>query len=163
MANIKIAQLTNKTSLADTDVVIVESATQTMKMSVGKLKELLGIQRGGIVESGSNANGSYIKYADGTMICHFVLPCSYNSAIRLRGIWTFPTSFMSPPIITVTKDYSTSTPRQINSSAHVSARTTTTATIDLVQIVTTSGTALVDSWQSTDVYGATCVAIGRWK
>lgn len=41
MANIKIAQLTNKTTLADTDIVIVESATATEKMTVAKLKELL--------------------------------------------------------------------------------------------------------------------------
>lgn len=41
MANIKIAQLTNKTSLADTDLVIVESATQTMKMTIANLVTIL--------------------------------------------------------------------------------------------------------------------------
>ena len=39
MADVKINQLPNKTTLADTDVVIVESATQTQKMTAGKLKE----------------------------------------------------------------------------------------------------------------------------
>lgn len=70
MANIKIAQLTNQTAISDADLVIIESATSTNKMTVGKLKELLGIQAGGVVESGSNANGSWIKYADGMMICY---------------------------------------------------------------------------------------------
>lgn len=40
MANIKIAQLTNQTTISDTDLVIVETATSTNKMTVGKLKEL---------------------------------------------------------------------------------------------------------------------------
>lgn len=40
MANIKIAQLTNKTTLADTDILLVED-TATKKMTVGNLKNLL--------------------------------------------------------------------------------------------------------------------------
>ena len=67
MANIKIAQLTNQINIADTDLILIESATSTNKMTLGKLKELLGIQSGGIEESGNNANGRWIKYKDGTM------------------------------------------------------------------------------------------------
>lgn len=61
MANIKIGQLTNKTTLSDTDIVIIEDATSTKKMTVGKLKEILGIDKGGVVDSGSNTNGSCTK------------------------------------------------------------------------------------------------------
>ena len=43
MANIKIAQLTNQTAISDTDLVIVETATSTNKMTVANLKEQLGI------------------------------------------------------------------------------------------------------------------------
>ena len=43
MANIKIAQLTNATTISDTDIVLIEDATQTKKMTVANLKELLGI------------------------------------------------------------------------------------------------------------------------
>lgn len=43
MANIKIAQLTNQTAISDNDLIIVETATSTNKMTVGNLKELLGI------------------------------------------------------------------------------------------------------------------------
>lgn len=82
MANIKIAQLTTQTVLNDTDVIIVENATSTNKMTVAKLKELLGVQLniplGGIVEAGSNVNGSYIKYADGTLVMWGITP---NEAI----------------------------------------------------------------------------------
>lgn len=41
MANIKIAQLTNATTLNDTDLVIVEDGTQTKKMTVANLRRLL--------------------------------------------------------------------------------------------------------------------------
>ena len=69
MADVKINQLPEQTAISDTDVVIIETPTSTNKMTVGNLKELLGISSGGVVESGSNANGFWIKFADGTMIC----------------------------------------------------------------------------------------------
>lgn len=37
--------------------------------AVGTVSESGGVPTGAIIESGSNANGKYIKYADGTMIC----------------------------------------------------------------------------------------------
>ena len=83
MANIKIAQLTNQISLSDTDLVIIESATSTNKMSVGNLKKSLKI-----VESGSNADGDWIKYSDGTMICTGI-----EATINL----IFPLEFIAPP------------------------------------------------------------------
>lgn len=54
-----------------------------------------------IVESGSNANGNYIKYADGTMICYgrasmsFALSIAYGSVFRadIQEI-TLPESFI---------------------------------------------------------------------
>lgn len=36
---------------------------------VGTVSQSGGVPTGAIIESGSNANGRYIKYADGTMIC----------------------------------------------------------------------------------------------
>lgn len=96
MANIKIAQLNNKTTLADSDSIIIETAEQTQKMTVGNLKNLLGIQYGGIEESGSNAYGTYIKYKDGTMIqrgnLNINTPASGNSS---SGTITFPLAFFT--------------------------------------------------------------------
>lgn len=68
MANIKIAQLTNKTSLADSDLVIVESATQTMKMTVDNLRKSLSETgtKSLIVSSSGGSLGS------GTATCDWV-------------------------------------------------------------------------------------------
>jgi hypothetical protein len=62
-----------------------------------------------IVQSGSNANGSYVKYADGTMICYgtwnignvafsSAVGAVYNVPIDLRH--TFPVSFINKPVMT---------------------------------------------------------------
>ena len=37
--------------------------------AVGTVSQSSGTPTGDIIESGSNANGEYVKYADGTMIC----------------------------------------------------------------------------------------------
>jgi hypothetical protein len=48
------------------------SAFAKLNANDGELYTLVGI--GGIVDSGSNANGSYVKYADGTMECWGISP-----------------------------------------------------------------------------------------
>lgn len=48
-----------------------------------------------IAESGSNANGKYIKYADGTMICYAKFSGTPSPAVSIQFItWTFPKEFI---------------------------------------------------------------------
>lgn len=63
----------------------------------------------GVVESGSNANGSYVKYADGTMICYgtWVIGTVSASAqagnvykVLIEQRHNFPVSFVEKPTIT---------------------------------------------------------------
>lgn len=56
----------------------------------------------GIVESGSNENGAYVKYADGTMICYGIINIAAGSTYTDI---TFPQSFTGNPIITITNVY----------------------------------------------------------
>ena len=53
-----------------------------------------GVPTGGIFEYGSNGNGNYTKYADGTQICTFRYTVG---TIASQGAynWTFPVSFAS--------------------------------------------------------------------
>ncbi len=44
-----------------------------------------------IVDSGSNSNGAYTKWADGTMICTHKLVSSSSAAVQ----WTYPVAFVS--------------------------------------------------------------------
>lgn len=63
----------------------------------------------GIVESGSNSNGDYIKFADGTMICTLNIKVTdqkintqYGDTSIYFGTrdWIFPISFTSIPAVT---------------------------------------------------------------
>ena len=55
-----------------------------------------------IIESGSNSNGNYIKYADGTMICYMNISVTDQAINNAYGsnlyqstrIWTFPVAFV---------------------------------------------------------------------
>lgn len=45
------------------------------------------------LERGSNANGEYVRFPDGTQMCWKHVPLSYYSASQLLGTWTFPATF----------------------------------------------------------------------
>jgi hypothetical protein len=40
---------------------------------LGTVSQSAGVPTGAIIERGSNANGEFVKYADGTMICHHII------------------------------------------------------------------------------------------
>ena len=93
MANIKIAQLTNQINISDTDLILIESAASTNKMTVAKLKEQLFINGGGIIESMNTANGRYVKYADGTMECFHTSARVSSASGSIDASFEFPASF----------------------------------------------------------------------
>jgi len=67
---------------------------------VGTVSENEGVPTGAIIERGNNANGYYVKFADGTLISFFEnVTLSYFSVYVLSYTWTFPVSFITPPII----------------------------------------------------------------
>jgi hypothetical protein len=68
---------------------------------LGTVSESSGVPTGAIIERGSNANGDYVRFADGTQICwnnEIVTPVAntYTSYT-----WTFPAAFSVTPSITV--------------------------------------------------------------
>lgn len=63
---------------------------------------------GAIIERGSNANGEYTKYADGTLICHINKIFTNTNSIAVGsvyayniGTFTFPSTFASSPSCSV--------------------------------------------------------------
>lgn len=65
--------------------------------AVGTVSESSGTPTGDIIERGSNANGEYVKHADGTMICwEEGKLLNYGSGSTFRvSTKTFPISFVS--------------------------------------------------------------------
>lgn len=81
------------------------SATQALAESVqplivGTVSQSGGVPTGAIIETGSNANGDYTKWADGTMVCRFRTSFSASIGTAFQGgfrsgsnNWTFPVAF----------------------------------------------------------------------
>jgi len=61
---------------------------------LGTVSESGGVPTGAIIERGSNANGEFIKYADGTMICGMPLvQFDRVGPSRIQAIITYPSPF----------------------------------------------------------------------
>lgn len=75
---------------------------------LGTVSQSGGVPTGAIIERGSNANGEYTKFADGTLECfhpgYTSVPTmvAYGASGLYRGqiSWPFPVPFISPPVVT---------------------------------------------------------------
>lgn len=119
--------------------------------------------RGYIVESGSNSNGSWIKYSDGTMICSAKKELSdiaisnsvNNGALFASDVLTsfgnFPVSFVDKPIF-FTMD--------VGSSGGYGAWT---QKMSLPSATNINSFRIIGTWSSTQSFEVSYMAIGRWK
>lgn len=72
---------------------------------LGPVSQAAGQPTGAVIERGSNANGDYIRFADGTQICTLLETKSYTTAAygsihrdtTTAGAWTFPAAFIDVP------------------------------------------------------------------
>ncbi|WP_240500675.1 hypothetical protein [Pseudomonas putida] len=75
---------------------------------VGTVSMVNSVPAGAIIERGSNANGEYVKLADGTMICWLNISVTdqaidslYTASIYTgTRTWFFPAYFSAPPVVT---------------------------------------------------------------
>jgi hypothetical protein len=74
---------------------------------VGTVAQVGGVPTGQVVESGSNSNGWYVRFADGTQICTFIgVGVNANTAngqiftSSASSTWTFPAAFSEAPKVT---------------------------------------------------------------
>lgn len=58
---------------------------------VGTVSQSGGVPTGAVIEQGSNANGQYLRFADGTQICSQTITTGTGSA----ETWTYPVAFTS--------------------------------------------------------------------
>ena len=114
---------------------------------------------GAVIETGSNTNGAYVRWADGTQMCWHTFNLSYEFGTRMRGTWTFPVTYNAIPIVT---------PPSLNSAFQ---GTPHPRELGLFTAVASTGSATVDLWRSdggstnfdpADVYTVRALAVGRW-
>lgn len=80
------------------------SATQALAESVdplivGTVSQAAGVPTGAIIERGSNANGEYVRFADGMQICNLTFGASSVIANAMtQFLWTYPAAFAFVPV-----------------------------------------------------------------
>ncbi|MBP1844748.1 hypothetical protein J2046_003015 [Rhizobium petrolearium] len=71
-----------------------QSWVMTVDQLLGTVSQSSGAPTGAIIERGSNANGEYVRFADGAQFCTLTdATLTYSSTSRLAFPWTFPASF----------------------------------------------------------------------
>ena len=123
------------------------------------------VPTGAIMEAGSNANGQYVKYADGTMICRHAINLgsaaafgagTYSNPYRTTVFnWTYPAVFVVTPILAATQscDSGAAAERALTVSSN-SVGTSSVINIQAVRVTDNTGTTDVIVYLN---------AIGRWK
>lgn len=138
-----------RTSAADTAVA---------QAIVGTVSQSGGTPTGAIVETGSNADGTYVRFADGTQICRHQLDTTAggNTSTATGSLfwqnadttWTFPAAFIAGP--TVPQPAGVRTDRVCGGTITGIAGTTSVT---------------MRAWSSTTLAASIalrCIAIGRW-
>jgi hypothetical protein len=64
---------------------------------LGTVSESGGVPTGAVIQQGSNANGRFVRYADGTQICYHRIQLTRSSTSTLDRTWTYPISFSTNP------------------------------------------------------------------
>ena len=99
-----------------------------------------------LVEHGSNANGSWYKFADGTMICTWDTNITPTANSNTGKTWTFPVAFIAQPAISVT-------PNSTGATVSFCGFANPTATNCSLRIVRSNNTSTPLS----------AMAVGLWK
>ena len=83
---------------------------------LGPVSQSAGVPTGAIIERGSNANGEYVRFADGTQMCTSVIlvgPWAANTSAN--ATWTYPARFIVPCVVCA--NGATAWPHVFNASA----------------------------------------------
>jgi len=119
---------------------------------LGSVGATAGMPTGAVIERGNNANGHYVRFADGTQFCWNVINSFASTEVPSgaiwvspEGNWTFPASFAAAP--TTTGNCRSSAVRWVNARP-VSA---SSANIRVLSPVSSASPVIVD-----------VLAVGRW-
>lgn len=127
------------------------SLVLTQATLVGTVSQSAGLPTGAAIERGSNANGEYVRFADGTQICT-IAGLSVSNASTATGslyrsgsvYWSYPAAFVALPVASAEVD---------DSDAWAVGGTPT-----LTQI----GFRAVSAVSKTTALSIRAMAVGRW-
>ena len=127
---------------------------------VGTVSQSGGVPTGAIIERGSNANGEYVRYADGTQICRAIRTGNQNATTRVS---TGLDLYYADETITLPASFVVEAPVCGISSARASADATATW-LSLRNVELSTVTVRTYSSVSAPTLGNSrhIVAVGRW-
>lgn len=134
---------------------VTGAATAAMRAIVGTVSQSAGVPTGAIVETGANANGSYVRYADGTQRCRTVISFSLATGTVQTNTWTFPAAFVDGNAVCAVNGF-----RQGGGSGSVNVIATVAS---LGNVTTTNMQYIVEQTiGSTQTVAVMITAEGRW-
>ena len=128
--------------------------------TLGTVSQSAGVPTGAIIERGSNSNGEFVRFADGTQICTHQLALPKFTRNRFGADWDFPASFINANYTAVItpNDFAPSGLTSLERAmAQSSARSTTSLFANQWKIETAA-----DILPDSDPQTVDLVAIGRW-
>ncbi|MCA0027328.1 MULTISPECIES: hypothetical protein [unclassified Mesorhizobium] len=128
---------------------------------LGTVLQSAGAPTGSVFETGSNANGEYVRFADGTQICTKIVTLTFAASPVLSATWTYPAAFTTSPSVNHTvngDDVFTAggSPALSNTGGNMITGPSATSVVLRHTVIG------VTPYVSGDVVGTRAVAIGRW-
>lgn len=124
---------------------------------LGAVSQTAGVPQGAALERGSDANGEYMRLADGTQVCTGKIDLTVNQFNNMTGSWTFPQGFADVPIVLATLPASGAS--FINCQASQLGATRQSEGTDAI-VVSLAGLETLSS--SAEIIGVRVIAFGRW-
>lgn len=69
---------------------------------LGAVSQSSGVPTGAVIQRGSNANGEFVRIADGTQVCYAAISLQYSANNLLSAMWSYPAGFSSAPVVICT-------------------------------------------------------------
>ena len=95
-----------KTNLAALITTLLGEDIYKRSNIIGTVGQISGVPIGAVFESGSNSNGEYIKFADGTLVCVIIRSMSITTPNGSAGWWytnewgiTLPAAYISASFV----------------------------------------------------------------
>lgn len=124
---------------------------------------------GALIEAGSNSNGSYVRFADGTQICWHTLNLGlitangsgtrddpYRTNTTTPAAWTYPAAFASTPVVAASPWVASTAVIDRASSITLGNNSTSNSQISGIYVIRTT------SNNNADTAYAYLQAMGRW-
>ncbi|WP_302117497.1 hypothetical protein [Pseudomonas aeruginosa] len=69
---------------------------------LGAVSQSSGVPTGAVIQRGSNANGEFVRIADGTQVCYAAISLQYSANNLLSAMWSYPAGFSGAPVVICT-------------------------------------------------------------